>query len=59
MCKIKNCKRKKHIILSSYYFCNVCFIEGVYSEKFYLVQKKLSALWSFRSMIFRFIETFL
>ena len=42
MCKIKNCKRKK--------------IESVYSEKFHLVQKKLSALWSVRFMIVRFIE---
>ena len=60
MCKIKNCKRKKKKkFLSPCYFCSVRFIESVYSEKFHLVLNKLSALWSARFMIVRFIETFL
>ena len=56
MCKIKNCKRKKNLLII---FVVIVFIESVYSEKFDLVQKILSALWSVCFMIVRFIETFL
>ena len=45
--------------LPSFYFYNVRFIGSVHSEKFHLVQKKLSALLSVHFMTVRFKETFL
>ena len=65
--KVNKCLKYKAVkerkvdkqFLSPCYFCSVRFIESVYSEKFHLVHKKLSALWSVPFMVFRFIETFL
>jgi len=49
----------RNTFVGYFIFCIVRFIESIYSEKFHLVRKKLSALWSVRFMIVRFIETFL
>ena len=56
---VEKCKKLMNNFLSSFYFYNVRFIGSVYTEKFRLVQKKLSALLSVRFMTVRFIETFL
>ena len=57
--KQKNVKKLMNNFLSLFYFYNDRFIGSVYSEKFHLVQKKLSTLLSVPFMTVRFKETFL